>query len=127
MSNYTYLQIGNVRKHFCNIKLYCPSYRFLRRLEKSLKQKERLSLGHSDSVDSGDGDECCRVTSPLLQASGTKAEIRKSSSIGKLQASPANTTVRFKRGKTKKGSDLLIPQEDNTWKQVIASGNGHSD
>lgn len=106
-----------------NINLF---NRFLRRLEKSLKQKERLSLVHSDSMDSGDGDEC-RVTSPLLQQSSSKAEIRKSNSNGKLQATPGNTAVRFKRGKTKKGSDLLIPQEDNTWKQVLASGNGHSD
>lgn len=99
----------------------------MRRLEKSLKRKEHLTCP-SDSIDSGDGEEFARVTSPLLQPeTGAKPEIRKSSSIGKLHTATGNTVARFKRGKTKKGGDLLIPQEEVTWTHVLATGNGHSD
>ncbi|GLV32030.1 weary [Carabus blaptoides fortunei] len=103
--------------------------RFLRRLEKNLKRREHLTCP-SDSIDSGDGEEDCRVTSPLLQPElGAKPQIRKSISIGLLPSGAAtnNPSTRFKRGKMKKGSDLLIPQEDNTWTHVLTTGNGHSD
>lgn len=102
-------------------------FRFLRRLEKSLKRRDHLACP-SDSIDSADGEEFSRVTSPLLQTtSASRPQIRKSSSIGKLHTATGNTGARFKRGKTKKGGDLLIPQEEVTWTSVLATGNGHSD
>ncbi|XP_068905882.1 uncharacterized protein [Tenebrio molitor] len=98
--------------------------RFLRRLELSLKRRER-TISPSDSLDSGGDDDSPRATSPLLQQSKTpKVEIRKSSSIGKLQSSQPNKT---KRGKYKRGELLLPQQEERSWKRIVITGNGHSD
>ncbi|KAJ8941043.1 hypothetical protein NQ318_015520 [Aromia moschata] len=92
--------------------------RFLRRLEQSLKRKER-AVSPSDSLDSG--EESPRATSPLLQPSkGPKVEIRKSSSIGKLQT---NMNLNKRNIKYKRGDAL--PREKNL--RVVATGNGYSD
>ncbi|XP_045464827.1 uncharacterized protein LOC123674047 [Harmonia axyridis] len=94
--------------------------RFLRRLETSLKRRDR-SLSPSDSFDS-DGGDSPKATSPLLQHKGAKNEIRKSSSIGKLSGQGSS---RSRRGKYKRG-ELLSPRQDS-WKMVLTTGNGHSD
>ncbi|CAH0546919.1 unnamed protein product [Brassicogethes aeneus] len=96
--------------------------RFLRRLELSLKRRER-TVSPSDSLDSG--EESPRATSPLLSSSrsGSKVEIRKSSSIGKLQV---NNSAKTRRIKYKRGEYLLQP-DDKSWKKVVITGNGHSD
>ncbi|XP_044736742.1 uncharacterized protein LOC123298714 [Chrysoperla carnea] len=104
--------------------------RFLRRLEQSLKRRERL-VSLSDS--GGDDDDDDQVTSPLLHSpKGSRPKIRKSSSIGKLHTS--NTSSVSARGRQYKqrahrrgGSQLLIPQDDRTWSKVPISGNGFSD
>lgn len=98
--------------------------RFLRRLELSLKRKER-TISPSDSLDSGGDDDSPRATSPLLQHSKTpKVEIRKSSSIGKLQ----NTKPSKSRKTNYKRGELLLPQqEDRSWKRIVITGSGHSD
>src|SRR5699024_4078684 len=100
-------------------------FRFLRRLELSLKRRER-TISPSDSLDSGGDDDSPRATSPLLQQSkGPKVEIRKSSSIGKLQNNQGNKP---KRGRYKRGGELLLPQhEERSWKRIVITGNGHSD
>ncbi|KAJ8957029.1 hypothetical protein NQ314_006619 [Rhamnusium bicolor] len=96
--------------------------RFLRRLELSLKKKEK-TVSPSDSFDSG--EESPRATSPLLQPSrGPKIEIRKSSSISKLQSNNINSNKHSKRGKYKRG-ELLAPQERSL--KVVITGNGYSD
>lgn len=96
------------------------TFRFLRRLELSLKRRERTIS--PESLESG--EESPRATSPLLQPSKEpKPEIRKSSSIGKLQSSFAQP----KRSKYKKGGELLLPQDENNWKRVVITGNGYSD
>ncbi|XP_015833125.1 uncharacterized protein LOC103312261 isoform X4 [Tribolium castaneum] len=98
--------------------------RFLRRLELSLKRRER-TVSPSDSLDSGGDDDSPRATSPLLQQSRSgKVEIQKSSSIGKLHSSQSSKT---KRGKYKRGELLLPQQEEKSWKRIVITGNGHSD
>lgn len=106
------------------------NFRFLRRLEQSLKRRERL-VSLSDS--GGDDDDDDQVTSPLLHSpKGSRPKIRKSSSIGKLHTS--NTSSVSARGRQYKqrahrrgGSQLLIPQDDRTWSKVPINGNGFSD
>ncbi|XP_044766499.1 uncharacterized protein LOC123322609 isoform X2 [Coccinella septempunctata] len=94
--------------------------RFLRRLETSLKHRDR-SGSPSDSFDS-EGEDSPKATSPLLQHRSPRHEIRKSSSIGKLSAQGSN---RSRRAKYKRG-ELLSPRQDS-WKMVVTTGNGHSD
>lgn len=91
-------------------------FRFLRRLEQSLKQR------FSDSGD--DDDDKSTVTSPLLHSpKHTRPEIRKSSSIGKLQGA-AYLPV---RKSAKKGLPLLTAAADDQWTQMKISGSGYSD
>jgi hypothetical protein len=112
------------RSRHAATKHHSVGFRFLRRLELSLKRRER-TISPSDSLDSGGDDDSPRATSPLLQQSKTpKVEIRKSSSIGKLQSSQPNKT---KRGKYKRGELLLPQQEERSWKRIVITGNGHSD
>lgn len=99
--------------------LFC---RFLRRLELSLKRRER-TISPSDSLDSE--EESRQVTVPLLQPS-TKIEIRKSSSISKLQNTPSSSLCKNRRGKLKRG-ELLLGEDESSWKKVVITGSGHSD
>ncbi|XP_072375312.1 uncharacterized protein [Diabrotica undecimpunctata] len=93
--------------------------RFLRRLEQSLKKKDR-TVSPSDSFDSD--DESPRATSPLLQPSkNSKVEIRKSSSIGKLQGNLKEK----RRGRYVKPGDFL-PHEQSSLK-VVLTGSGYSE
>ncbi|KAL3285248.1 hypothetical protein HHI36_019358 [Cryptolaemus montrouzieri] len=98
--------------------------RFLRRLETSLKRRER-SISPSDSLDSN-GEDSPTATSPLLQQRVPKPEIRKSSSIGKLPGTSSHAGTRSRRpGRFRRG-ELLTPQQES-WKRVVITGNGHSD
>ncbi|KAL1516744.1 hypothetical protein ABEB36_000608 [Hypothenemus hampei] len=66
--------------------------RFLRRLEQSLKKRERSITPETDNCDSE--DDSPGATSPLLQRpKGPRVEIKKSKSIGKLQT---NTESKYK-------------------------------
>lgn len=97
--------------------------RFLRRLELSLKRRER-TVSPSDSLDSE--EESRQVTTPLLQPSN-KIEIRKSSSISKLQnTSNSSSLCKNRRGKLKRG-ELLLGEDESSWKKVVITGSGHSD
>lgn len=95
-------------------------YRFLRRLEQSLKRKER-TIDPSDSSDSG--GESPRATSPLLQTKTPRVEIRKSNSIGKLQGSTIASNRYGKNARYKK--DLLLEPEIPT--KIVKAGNGYSE
>lgn len=104
---------------------YFLCFRFLRRLELSLKRKDRVT-SPSESLESG--EDSPRATSPLLQPTKEpRPEIRKSSSIGKLHANFNQSNVKAKRGRYKRGGELLIPQDENNWKRVVITGNGYSD
>uniref|UniRef100_A0AAR5P3I6 Cubilin n=1 Tax=Dendroctonus ponderosae TaxID=77166 RepID=A0AAR5P3I6_DENPD len=88
--------------------------RFLKRLEQSLKRRERTASPDTDSFDSE--EESPMVTSPLLhQSKGPKVEIRKSSSIGKLQSS-TGLNSRTNKGTKYKAWDSL--QERNRATEV---------
>lgn len=77
-----------------------------------MKKRER-TVSPSDSFDSE--DDSPRATSPLLQpVKSAKPEIRKSSSIGKLQG----VTSEKRRGKYNK-SDLSVPTEQASMKIVL--------
>ncbi|KAJ9597352.1 hypothetical protein L9F63_011792, partial [Diploptera punctata] len=114
--------------------------RFLRRLELSLKRRERL-VSPSDSVDScgeeeedGDGSPPCM--SPLLSHHHhhqCQQELHKSSSFGHLQ----QASSRISRGRQKNnaakqkrasGVELLLPPEDRAWRHIqVTGGSGHTD
>ncbi|CAH1100186.1 unnamed protein product [Psylliodes chrysocephalus] len=97
---------------FSRLRAISHQIRFLRRLEQSLKKRER-TVSPSDSFDSE--DDSPRATSPLLQpVKSAKPEIRKSSSIGKLQG----VTSEKRRGKYNK-SDLSVPTEQASMKIVL--------
>ncbi|KAJ3663232.1 hypothetical protein Zmor_007536 [Zophobas morio] len=118
---------AEVAKHqkISRLRAISHQIRFLRRLELSLKRRER-TISPSDSLDSGGDDESPRATSPLLQQSkGPKIEIRKSSSIGKLPSS--GQKCKTKRARYKRGELLLPQQEEKSWKRIVITGNGHSD
>ncbi|KAF2903769.1 hypothetical protein ILUMI_02404 [Ignelater luminosus] len=107
------------------LRVISNQIRFLRRLELSLKRKDRVT-SPSESIESG--EDSPRATSPLLQPSKEpRPEIRKSSSIGKLHANFNQASVKAKRGRYKRGGELLIPQDENNWKRVVITGNGYSD
>lgn len=95
-------------------------FRFLRRLEQSLKKKERV-LGPSDSSESG--DESPRATSPLLQTKTPRVEIRKSNSIGKLQGSSIASNRFGKSGRYKK--DMLLQQDQAV--KIVRTNDGYSE
>lgn len=84
--------------------------RFLRRLEQSLKQRERFTgAGNSDE----EGDESSSVTSPLLQPSrAPRPVIRKSQSIGRLQPAPAPAPPAPRQ----KGGELLHTASEGAWR-----------
>lgn len=106
------------------ITLFIRGFRFLRRLELNLKRKTRMP-SPPECLESG--EDSPRATSPLLQTNKElKPEIRKSSSIGKLQANVSNSNAKTKRGRYKRG-ELLIPKTESNWKHVVVSGNGYSD
>ncbi|KAK5642078.1 hypothetical protein RI129_008245 [Pyrocoelia pectoralis] len=107
------------------LRVISNQIRFLRRLEISLKKREKVVVSPCESLESE--EDSPRATSPLLQPSNEKRpEIKKSNSIGILQSNFNNPTVRNKRGNYKKG-ELLLPQEENSWKHVVTTGNGYSD
>ncbi|XP_071057498.1 uncharacterized protein [Onthophagus taurus] len=115
-------------KKISRLRTISHQIRFLRRIEQSLRKKERVKSS-SDSFNSG--EDSPRATSPLLQTREPKIEIRKSSSSGKLQSSvnyvPSSSSSRHHRyGNFKKG-ELLIPETERAWKKVMVTGNGHSD
>lgn len=83
-----------------------------------MRRKER-TLSPSESCESG--EESPRATSPLLHhIKGPKVEIRRSSSISKLQKSNTNIT---KKVRHKRGEHLLLQESV----KVTASGNRFSD
>lgn len=85
----------------------------------SLKRKEVFS--GSDSIDTD--EDSPRATSPLLQPSKGKIQIRKSSSISKLQANASIPGVKNKRFRYKSGELLLAEGRD----MLAISGSGYSD
>ncbi|XP_056636815.1 uncharacterized protein LOC130445275 [Diorhabda sublineata] len=91
--------------------------RFLRRLEQSLKKRER-TVCPSDSFDSD--DESPRATSPLLQPSRS-TKMRKSCSIGKLQG----TNKEKIKGRYAR-EDIFLPLKQSSLK-VVTTGNGYSE
>nr|XP_023025035.1 uncharacterized protein LOC111513108 [Leptinotarsa decemlineata] len=87
--------------------------RFLRRLEQSLRKRDR-NQSPSDS-----DEDSSKVTSPLLQPSkDIKVEIRKSNSIGKLQGG-GSTRDKYRR------EDYASSQDQSL--KVLLPGHGHSD
>ncbi|KAK9876709.1 hypothetical protein WA026_014948 [Henosepilachna vigintioctopunctata] len=115
---------SNTNQKLSRLKAIGHQIRFLRRLETSLKHKER-PISPSDSLDSNDEDSP-RATSPLLQNKCSKQEIRKSNSIGKLPSSSSQGSNRNRRGKYRRG-DLLTAHQNESWKRVVVTGSGHSD
>ncbi|GLG96842.1 Uncharacterized protein GBIM_03735 [Gryllus bimaculatus] len=108
------------------------SCRFLRRLEQSLKRRERL-VSQSDSY--GDDDDGCEgsppVMSPLLPHQSALHEEFKNSSLGHLRHQPhlarARSSSRHRLGsKQKHTGEFLIPYEEQMqWKAVkVAENNG---
>lgn len=88
----------------------------------SLKRKEKVLSG-SESMDSD--EDSPRATSPLLQPSKDKPQIRKSSSISKLQANASHPPiVRSKRSNYKRGELLLLQSGRD---MVSIAGSGYSD
>lgn len=103
-------------------KTECIIIRFLRRLELSLKRRERV-VSPAESLDSDDGEDSPRATSPLLQ---TKDELKKSFSSSKLQ-STQQSTFKNRRGKYKR-EETLLSSEDRSWKKIVMlPSSGHSD
>ena len=119
------------------------NFRFLRRLELSLKRRERL-VSPSDSVDScgeeddgGDGLPPCM--SPLLghhhhhHHHQCQQELHKSSSFGHLQqasshASRGRQKSNVAKQKRASGMELLLPAENRVWRHVqVTGGSGHTD
>ncbi|XP_065162399.1 uncharacterized protein [Atheta coriaria] len=105
--------------------------RFLRRLELSLKRRER-TISPSESLDSGDAEDSPRATSPLLHSlQARKPEMCKSQSVGKMSSStttPLLVASKNRRGKIKRGETLLLPDNETSWKRVVITGSGgHSD
>ncbi|CAG9761695.1 unnamed protein product [Ceutorhynchus assimilis] len=99
------------------LKAISNQIRFLRRLEQSLKKRERTASSCSDSFDSGD-ESPMLATSPLLQPTKT-VEIRKSTSMsGKLQQ-PGNH-----RGTKYKQWDSL---QERTWPKELGMKSGNSE
>ncbi|XP_060519804.1 uncharacterized protein LOC132698003 isoform X2 [Cylas formicarius] len=94
--------------------------RFLKRLEQSLKRRTLVSPS-SDTFDSE--DESPMVTSPLLQPSKrSKIEIKKSSSISRLQGSGG---VSSGPGKTRyRKWDSLLTEEKQPWTKEVISKSG---
>lgn len=105
-------------KSICQNLISCS--RFLRRLEQSLKRKER-TIDPSDSSDSG--DDSPSATSPLLQTKIPRVEIRKSNSIGKLQNNTITSNRFSKNGKLKK--DTLLEQDQIV--KIVRSTKGFSE
>nr|CAI5867731.1 unnamed protein product [Callosobruchus analis] len=95
--------------------------RFLRRLEQSLKRKERV--GSPDSLDSG--EESPRATSPLLQKPRPLPEIRKSSSSGLLQM--GGVSIGGRRNGNRRGGEKTGQHEPLLAQPVMLTGNGYSD
>ncbi|VEN60310.1 unnamed protein product, partial [Callosobruchus maculatus] len=95
--------------------------RFLRRLEQSLKRKERV--GSPDSLDSG--EESPRATSPLLQKPRPQPEIRKSSSSGLLQM--GGVSISGRRNGNRRGGERTGQHEPLLAQPVMLAGNGYSD
>ncbi|XP_068083923.1 uncharacterized protein [Anabrus simplex] len=100
--------------------------RFLRRLELSLKRRERL-VSPTDSC--CDDDDSPPLLSPLI--SSNLSEMHKSSSFGQL---PSQTTAERARGWKRSSSnhkhagELLIPHDEQTWRAVrVTSSSGHTD
>lgn len=83
--------------------------RFLRRLERSLKRRERTK-SPSDSLDSECDEDPPKVTSPLLQQDNRKNK----------------NTIKSKRGKLRRGEPLSA-NEEYDFKQSVMAGNGYSD
>ncbi|GJQ68780.1 hypothetical protein Trydic_g14718 [Trypoxylus dichotomus] len=111
-------------KKISRLRTISHQIRFLRRLEQSLKRKER-TVSPTDSFNSD--EDSPRATSPLLQVKEPNIEIRKSNSSGRLQSNTSYVpSVRGRHGKFRKG-ELLIPEHDRAWKKVVITGNGHSD
>lgn len=81
----------------------------MRRLERSLKRRERTK-SPSDSIGSDCDDDHPKVTSPLLQQDGQKSK----------------TVSRNKRGKLRR-SENLSANEEYDFKQSVFAGNGYSD
>ncbi|KAF7275274.1 hypothetical protein GWI33_012018, partial [Rhynchophorus ferrugineus] len=95
--------------------------RFLKRLEQSLKRRERVASSPSNTSASEDEEEAPMVTSPLLQQpKGPKIEIRKSSSIGRLQ----NTTGKNSKGTKYKKWDSM---HERSWPKEVLAKHGHSE
>ncbi|KAG5899365.1 hypothetical protein JTB14_036854 [Gonioctena quinquepunctata] len=102
-------------KKVSRLRAISNQIRFLRRLEQSLRKRDR-AVSPSDSFDS-DVDSP-RATSPLLQSTkGPRVEIRKSSSIAKLQST--GTREKYKR------DEYVLPQENSL--AVLLASNGFSD
>lgn len=108
-------------------------FRFLRRLELSLKRRERVISPEAESLNSDDGEDSPRATSPLLQQSSPQHEsknellLKKSFSSSKLQSNVNQSNFKNRRGKYKRDETLLSP-EDRSWKKVVMlSSTGHSE
>ncbi|XP_066250843.1 uncharacterized protein [Euwallacea similis] len=99
--------------------------RFLRRLEQSLKRRERTASPDTDSLDSE--EDSPMVTSPLLhQSKGSriKVEICKSNSISKLQTN-AGLNGKNNKGTKYKHWDSL---QERAWpKETVSDKHGNSE
>ncbi|KRT81090.1 hypothetical protein AMK59_5826, partial [Oryctes borbonicus] len=112
-------------KKISRLRTISHQIRFLRRLEQSLKRKERTVVSPTNSFNSD--EDSPRATSPLLQVKEPKIEIRKSNSSGRLQSNTNYVpSARGRNSKFRKG-ELLIPEHDRAWKKAVITGNGHSD
>lgn len=95
--------------------------RFLKRLEQSLKRRDRVASSNSNTSEDDEDEEVPMVTSPLLQQPrGPKIEIRKSSSIGRLQS----TTSKNGKGTKYKKCDSM---QERSWPKEVLTKNGHSE
>ncbi|XP_050299041.1 uncharacterized protein LOC126737949 isoform X2 [Anthonomus grandis grandis] len=93
--------------------------RFLRRLEQSLKRRDRTASPVTDTSESD--EDSPMVTSPLLhQTKGPKVEIRKSNSIGKLQVNGGKTN----KGTKFKQWDSL---QEGVWPTEMHAKHGNSE
>lgn len=123
--------------------IYFSYLRFLRRLELSLKRRERL-VSPSDSVDScgeeeddeDDVEGSLQSRSPLLSHHHHhqyEQDLHKSNSFSQLQQPASQSGRSHQRGTTTKqkhfgGVELLLPPEDRAWHRVHVTGcSGHTD
>jgi hypothetical protein len=113
------------------------NFRFLQRLELSLKRRERL-VSPSDSCgeDDDDVEGSPQSRSPLLghrHHRQYEQDIHKSDSFGQLNQPPSRSARSHQRGAATKqkrgpGAELLLSPEDRAWHHVhMTTCSGHDD